>query len=109
MLRLAGLCLLTDLSSLVSAVILLPPVDARPRDEIFHLFEAVRRLGLTSLSITEMTAANLLQFGDHGIEDFLSDGIIHLAMERAGDDVKRKLSVVKTRHTKHRLVGSRPR
>jgi len=74
-----------------------------PRDEIFRLFEAVRRLELTSFFICEMTGVDHKQFGEYGVEDYLSDGVIHLVMERKGDDVNRKLSVVKMRHTNHRL------
>ena len=43
------------------------------------------------------------QFGEFGIEDYLSDGVIHLTMERTGDNIERKLAVVKMRHTDHAL------
>lgn len=78
-----------------------------PRDEIFRLFEAVRRLDLTSFFICEMTGENQKQFGDYGVEDYLSDGVIHLVMDRTDDEITRKLGVVKMRHTKH-LLGYRP-
>ena len=74
-----------------------------PRDEIFRLFEAVRRLGLTSFFICEMTGEDNKQFGEYGVEDYLADGVVHLVMERSGDDVTRKLGVVKMRHTRHKL------
>jgi len=74
-----------------------------PRDEIFRLFEAVRRLGLTAFFICEMMGEGKNQFGEFGIEDYLSDGVIHLTMERTGDYVGRKLSIVKMRHTDHVL------
>ena len=47
------------------------------------------------------------QFGQYGIEDYLSDGVLHLLMERNGDDVMRKIGVIKMRHTNH-LLGYRP-
>ncbi len=78
-----------------------------PRDEIFRLFEAVRRLDLTSFFICEMTGENQKQFGDYGVEDYLSDGVIHLVMDRTDDEITRKLGVVKMRHTEH-LLGYRP-
>ena len=78
-----------------------------PRDEIFRLFEAVRRLNLTSFFICEMTGENHKQFGDYGVEDYISDGVIHLVMDRTGDQIDRKLSIVKMRHTKH-LLGYKP-
>ena len=74
-----------------------------PRDEIFRLFEAVRRLELTSFFICEMTGEDNKQFGEYGVEDYLSDGVIHLVMDRKGDDVQRKLGIVKMRHTRHAL------
>ena len=74
-----------------------------PRDEIFRLFEAVRRLGLTAFFICEMMGEGKNQFGEFGIEDYLSDGVIHLTMERTGDHIERKLAVVKMRHTDHAL------
>ena len=74
-----------------------------PRDEIFRLFEAVRRLGLTSFFICEMTGEDHKKFGEYGVEDYLADGVIHLVMERNKDDVTRKLGVVKMRHTHHKL------
>ena len=76
-------------------------------DEIFRLFEAVRRMGLTSLFICEMTGVDKKQFGEYGVEDYLSDGVIHLTMERTGDEISRKLAIIKMRHTSHAL-GYRP-
>ena len=78
-----------------------------PRDEIFRLFEAVRRLELTSFFICEMTGENHKQFGEYGVEDYLSDGVIHLVMDRKEDDVQRKLGIIKMRHTRHAL-GNKP-
>ena len=74
-----------------------------PRDEIFRLFEACRRLELTSFFICEMTGEDHKQFGEYGVEDYLSDGVMHLTMERKGDDITRKLGVIKMRHTHHKL------
>ncbi len=78
-----------------------------PRDEIFRLFEAVRRLNLTSFFICEMTGDDHKQFGEYGVEDYLSDGVLHLVMERHGDDVSRKIGIVKMRHTRH-VLGYKP-
>ena len=80
---------------------------ANPRDEIFRLFDAVRRLELTSFFICEMTGENHKQFGEYGVEDYLSDGVIHLVMDRKEDDVQRKLGIIKMRHTRHAL-GYKP-
>ena len=45
-------------------------------------FCAVRRLELTSFFICEMTGEDHKQFGEY-VEDYLSDGVMHLVMERA--------------------------
>ena len=50
-----------------------------------------------------MTGEDHKQFGEYGVEDYLSDGVVHLVMERSGDDVARKLGIVKMRHTNHLL------
>ena len=78
-----------------------------PRDEVFRFFEAIRRMGLTGMIICEMMGEMKNQFGEFGIEDYLSDGVIHVTMERRSDEVERKLAVVKMRHTDH-MLGYRP-
>lgn len=78
-----------------------------PRDEVFRFFEAIRRMGLTGLIICEMMGEAKNQYGEFGIEDYLSDGVVHLTMERSGDAIERKLSIVKMRHTDH-LLGYYP-
>ena len=74
-----------------------------PRDEIFRLFEAVRRLNLTAYFICEMTGADHRTFGQYGVEDYLADGVLHLVMERSGDEIVRKMGVIKMRHTQYAL------
>ena len=70
-----------------------------PREELFHFFEDLRDAGVTSLLISEMQDTG--HFGKYGVETFLADGIIHLAMERTGRTVGRYVSVVKMRAVKH--------
>ncbi|MBS3112519.1 hypothetical protein J4418_00335 [Candidatus Woesearchaeota archaeon] len=65
-----------------------------PRAELFYVFEFLRDLGLTSFLITEMFGE---QFGEFGVEDYLSDGIIKFAMVRDGRKVRREVNVVKMR------------
>lgn len=78
-----------------------------PRDEVFRFFEAIRRMGLTGIIICEMMGESKNQYGEFGIEDYLSDGVVHLTMERDEDSIQRKLSIVKMRHTNH-LLGYYP-
>jgi KaiC/GvpD/RAD55 family RecA-like ATPase len=71
-----------------------------PREELFHLFEWLRDLNVTTLVITEMTPDNA-KFAEHG-EDFLADGIIYLRMAEIGDiSVQRQIRCVKMRSVNH--------
>jgi len=71
-----------------------------PREELFHLFEWLRDLGVTTILITEMDAETkkLSEFG----EDFLADGILYLRMAEIGDiSVQRQIRCVKMRAVNH--------
>ena len=71
-----------------------------PRAELFHFFERLRELNLTSFLISEMpTDRNV--FGLHGVEDFLSDGIIHLKVDYSQGTANLYIGVVKMRETNH--------
>ena len=71
-----------------------------PRNELFHFFEWLRDLGVTSFLITE-TSPKDDKYGRYG-EDFLSDGIIHLKMEKVDDvNIQRRIRAVKMRGTNH--------
>jgi len=71
-----------------------------PREDLFQLFEWLRDLRATTLLISEMKPGSE-EFGKHG-EEFLSDGIIHLKMERVDDaNIQRRIRCVKMRGTNH--------
>ncbi len=71
-----------------------------PRAELFYFFEKLRDLGVTALLISEIpTDRNV--YGLYGIEDFLSDGIIHLKVVQTDAGANLYLGVVKMRKTKH--------
>lgn len=71
-----------------------------PREDLFQLFEWLRDLKATTLLISEMKAGSE-DFGKHG-EEFLSDAIIHLKMERVDDaNIQRRIRCVKMRGTNH--------
>jgi KaiC/GvpD/RAD55 family RecA-like ATPase len=71
-----------------------------PREELFHLFEWLRDLDVTTMLITEMTP-DTANFASHG-EDFLADGIIYLRMAEIGDiSVQRQIRCVKMRAVNH--------
>jgi circadian clock protein KaiC len=73
---------------------------SNPRNELFHFFEWLREMRVTCFLISEMKAGRE-DYSDMG-EDFLSDGIIHLKMEKVGDvNFQRRIRVVKMRSTRH--------
>lgn len=71
-----------------------------PRDELFHFFEHLRGIGLTVFLVSEMPPTEV-RFGHYGVEDFLSDGIIHLDLRRSDVNLNLYISVIKMRDTKH--------
>jgi len=73
-----------------------------PRREVYLFFEGLRETGITSFLISEMNQGDS-RFGKYGVEDFLSDAIIHLDFRREGDILERYLGVVKMRCTNHNL------
>lgn len=72
-----------------------------PRSELFFFFEKLRDLGVTVLLISEMVEPTGDQFGPHGVEEFLADGIIHLKTEKYGNRANLFLGVTKMRETNH--------
>lgn len=71
-----------------------------PRAELFHFFEKLRDLELTSFLISEMpTDRNV--YGLYGVEDFLSDGIIQLKVDYSQGTANLYVGVVKMRETNH--------
>jgi len=71
-----------------------------PRDDLFHFFEWLRHLGITTFLITEIKRSSE-DFGEYG-EDFLADGIIHLKMEQVDEvNIQRRIRCVKMRKTNH--------
>ncbi|MFQ5909506.1 MAG: RAD55 family ATPase [Thermoplasmata archaeon] len=77
-----------------------------PRNQLFHFFEDLRELGTTSLLVSEMPR-NEIVFGKYGVEEFLSDGIIHLRFREIEigrmPSVRRYIGIVKMRGTNHDL------
>ncbi len=74
-----------------------------PRKEIFHFFKDLREADVTSFLISEMVYGNN-KFSYYGVEEFLSDGIIHLEFMKKGDvlsSLERYIGIVKMRSTDH--------
>jgi len=71
-----------------------------PRGELFHFFEQLRDLEMTSFLISEMPTDREV-FGLYGVEDFLSDGIIHLYLERRENTANLYVNINKMRKTHH--------
>ena len=72
-----------------------------PRNDVFHFFDKLRTIGVTSIVISEMLEPDKMLFGQYGVEDFLADGIMHLEMSRTDKNVDLFLGVVKMRSTRH--------
>ena len=71
-----------------------------PRRDLFGMMSLFKKLGTTTLLISEMTMGSLM-FGRND-EDFLVDGIIHLVQQELHDvDHENRLRVVKMRGVKH--------
>ncbi len=70
-----------------------------PRQELFHFFGFLKRLGVTTILISE-TQQNGLAFGPYN-EDFLADGAFLLRFVDVGEtDVQLRIRAVKLRHSK---------
>lgn len=73
-----------------------------PRRAIYNFFIELRRMGVTSLVVSEMHQGDN-RFGKYGVEDFLADAIIHLDYRRERDILERYIAVIKMRFTNHNL------
>lgn len=71
-----------------------------PRQELFHFFEWLREIPVTTFLLSEMKAGTE-DYAKHD-EDFLADGIIHVKMEKVDDvNIQRRIRCVKMRATGH--------
>ncbi|NMX21253.1 hypothetical protein C5S30_02205 [ANME-1 cluster archaeon GoMg4] len=73
-----------------------------PRRAIYNFFIELRRMGVTSLVVSEMQQGDN-RFGKYGVEDFLADAIIHVDYRRERDILERYIAVIKMRFTNHNL------
>jgi len=73
-----------------------------PRREIYLFFTELRKTGVTSFLISEIHQGDN-RFGRYGVEDFLSDAIIHLDCRRGKDLLERYIGIIKMRYTNHNL------
>jgi KaiC/GvpD/RAD55 family RecA-like ATPase len=71
-----------------------------PRDELFHFFRWLKKLGVTTILISEMTQDSP-KYSKHDI-DFLADGIIKVSMiQKDATTTQRQIQVVKMRGVDH--------
>ncbi|MFQ5838313.1 MAG: RAD55 family ATPase [Thermoplasmata archaeon] len=77
-----------------------------PRRQIFDFFEDLRGIGATTFLVAEMPREGD-GFGPYRVEEFLSDGIVHLSMREVEvgltTSVRRYIGVVKLRGVNHDL------
>ena len=73
-----------------------------PRTQLFHMFEYLRDAGVTSFLISEMPLDES-KFAEYEVEDYLSDGIIHVQLTKRYRKVTREISIPKMRATRCNL------
>ncbi|MCK5397320.1 MAG: hypothetical protein KAJ33_03640, partial [Thermoplasmata archaeon] len=72
----------------------------KPRQQLFHFFGFLKRLGVTAFLISEMYPGSEA-FGPYR-EDFLADGNIMLKLHDVGEtDIQLRIRCVKMRHVNH--------
>ena len=69
------------------------------RNEVFHFFNYLRELEVTSFLITESSGNNA--GSPSGVEDFLSDGLINLGYIESDGKVEWRIRCVKLRNSNH--------
>lgn len=69
-----------------------------PRVELFYIFEFLRDMQLTTYLVSEMPLDGS-KYSKYEIEDFLSDGIIHVRLTPFRRNIVREISAVKMRAT----------
>ena len=72
---------------------------SNPRNELFLFFEKFRDLGMTTFFIAE-SSSEKTPCGEFGLEDFMCDGIIRLAMKEVGDTFGRYIRCIKMRSSR---------
>ncbi|MFH1398928.1 MAG: ATPase domain-containing protein [Candidatus Woesearchaeota archaeon] len=89
-------CDLFCLDSMSALYVLSNFDDARTK--LFHVFEFLRDLEITSFLISEMPLSKH-KYSEYEVEDYLADGIIVLDLARHQRKVSREIAVVKMRGT----------
>ena len=74
----------------------------KTRRNILDLARALKEMGVTTLAISE-TTDEIKGMSRHGVEEFLSDGVVILYLTRKANTFTRAISIRKMRGTKHSL------
>ena len=97
-------CDILALDSL-DALYALTPFE-NPRNEIFQFLEDLRELNATTFLVSEMPG-DRRTFGAYNVEEFLSDGILHLRIKEVDvgltSSVRRFVAVLKMRGVEHEM------
>ena len=72
-----------------------------PRFHLISIFDYLKTLKTTTIIINEMPAG-ILKHSQFGVESYLVDGVLLLAMEKRGMEVSRIMQVVKMRYVNHK-------
>ncbi|MEA1984574.1 MAG: ATPase domain-containing protein [Euryarchaeota archaeon] len=94
-------CLVIDSLGALYTLMDLDPSEIRKR--LYHLFEPLRREGLTTFAIfeTENVIGDSIPMG--GVEGYLADGIIELGIHTTEQTSKRYIKVKKMRASSHSM------
>jgi KaiC/GvpD/RAD55 family RecA-like ATPase len=74
---------------------------AFPQKNMYHFFEEIRALKLTTFMIFDDRSLNSGQINSWNELEFLADGVVVLETERSGNEVEVKFQVRKMRQTRH--------
>lgn len=84
----------------LSALYCISSMD-NPRYDMYNFFLKLKGMDITTFLVSEMSP-DRNSYSEHGVEDFLADGILHLKMEKVDDiSVQRRIRCVKMRGTDH--------
>jgi len=91
------------LDSLGAMYSLLSIDPGKVRGKVYHLFESMRKIGITAFVIFERPDTVSTSQSTTGTEGYIADGVIELDMKLSQDEAIRFLRVRKMRATRHSM------
>ncbi len=72
------------------------------REVIYHICDELKRLGVTSVITAEKTGERENSLSRYGVEEYVADGVVELALERGQQQFLRKMFIKKIRGVGYR-------